>query len=267
MGLTVAICAAALASLVAAAPFTFGLSLLGIPAEVAACAAAGIVLTAIGFASISTNPPQPPPRPPPPAAQPHTGVPTTIGTGKSARSSYGQWPVLDFGSVSQSSSCDCYVTYTCRYGMGWDEVCDNQRWAIDKMLNRNTVFHVRPVGRAGGRNQVSWANQRNREFRTAVQGSRQDRGARCEVDEFPMGNLEESGNHNPQACRLVNGPGNGAQGNDFNMWKSAQWSRCSSFRRTVCRLAQPPPATWYATPTPFIIHSNRITLVLVPPII
>jgi hypothetical protein len=24
--------------------------------------------------------------------------------------------------------------------MGWDEVCDNQRWAIDKVLNGQTVF-------------------------------------------------------------------------------------------------------------------------------
>ncbi|KAF2969308.1 hypothetical protein GQX73_g4255 [Xylaria multiplex] len=243
-GLTFGVCAAAISALIAAAPFTFGISLLGIPAEVALCAAAGIAVTAAGFASKPSAPQQPPTKPKPPVAQPHTGVPTTITVGGSARSSYGQWPVLDFGSVSQTSSCDCFVTYTCKYGMGWDEICDNQRWAIDKMLNGMTVFRVRPAGRAPGRNQASYSNQRAGQYRTLVQGSRADRGARCEVDEFPMGNLEESGNHNPQACRLVNGPANGAQGNDFNAWKSAQWSRCSSFRKTICKSKDAPPATW-----------------------
>ncbi|KAJ2969652.1 hypothetical protein NUW58_g9936 [Xylaria curta] len=128
--------------------------------------------------------------------------------------------------------------------MGWDEICDNQRWAINKMLNGQTVFQVRAVGRAPRRNQASYANQRAAQYRTLIQGSRSDRGARCEVDEFPMGNLEESGNNNPQACRMVNGPANGAQGNDYNAWKSAQWSRCSSFRKTVCNSRDPPPATW-----------------------
>ncbi len=229
-GLTFGVCAAAVTALIAAAPFTFGISLLGIPAEIALCAAAGIAVTAAGFASKPSTPSQPPPvrdtathrkfvyheltavkKPKPPVAQPHTGVPTTITTGGSVRASYGQWPILDFGSVSQSSSCDCFVTYTCRYGLGWDEVCDNQRWAINKMLNGQTVFQVRPVGRAPRRNQASWANQRNAQYRTLLQGSRNPRAARCEVDEFPMGNLEESGNNNPQACRLVNGPANGGK--------------------------------------------------------
>ncbi|KAI2629291.1 putative class V chitinase [Hypomontagnella submonticulosa] len=243
-GLTFGVCAAAVSALIAAAPFTFGISLLGIPAEIAVCAAAGIAVTAVGFASKPSTPSQPPPKPKPPVAQPHTGVPTTITTGGSVRASYGQWPILDFGSVSQTSSCDCFVTYTCRYGLGWDEVCDNQRWAINKMLNGRTVYHVLPVERAPGRNQASWANQRNGQYRTLVQGQRNPSDARCAVDEFPMGNLEESGNHNPQACRLVNTVANRNQGNDYRMWKSAQWRRCSSFRRTICGSNDPPPATW-----------------------
>ncbi|KAK0630504.1 hypothetical protein B0T17DRAFT_616152 [Bombardia bombarda] len=77
------------------------------------------------------------------------------------------------------------------------------------------------------------------------QKARPDKSARCEVDEFPMGNLVESGNNNPQVCRLVHWKGNGEQGNDCNAWKSAQWSRCSSFRRTICRSSDGgPPATW-----------------------
>ena len=91
------------------------------------------------------------------------------------------------------------------------EVCDNQRWAIDKMLNGRTVFQVRPAGRAPGRKQTSWSRQRTDVFRTLLQGRRSPLNAQCEVDEFPMGNLEESGNNNPQACRLVNGVGNGGK--------------------------------------------------------
>jgi len=96
------------------------------------------------------------------------------------------------------------------------QVCDNQRWAIDKMLNGRTVFQVRPVGRAPARKQTSWATQRTDVFRTLVQGRRIPLDAQCEVDDFPMGNLEESGNNNPQACRLVNKVGNGGQYKCFN---------------------------------------------------
>lgn len=60
-GLTFGICAAAVSALIAAAPFTFGISLLGIPAEIAVCAAAGIAVTAAGFASKPAAPAQPPP--------------------------------------------------------------------------------------------------------------------------------------------------------------------------------------------------------------
>jgi chitinase len=59
-GLTYAICASAIAGLVAAAPFTFGLSLLGIPAETALCIAAGIAVTSIGFAAGSGGKPSQP---------------------------------------------------------------------------------------------------------------------------------------------------------------------------------------------------------------
>lgn len=50
IGLTVAICVAAIVAMIAGAPVTFGLSLLGIPAEIQICLAAGIVISVIGFA-------------------------------------------------------------------------------------------------------------------------------------------------------------------------------------------------------------------------
>lgn len=139
--------------------------------------------------------------------EPRTGVPTTVGT----RSSYGQWPLLNFGSVS-TKGCDCFVTYSCRYGLGWDEVCDNQRWAMDVMFKgQKSVFSVLAAGRAPNRKQRLWAQSHSAAFRTLVQGSRSPPAAQCEVDEFPMGNLADSGNNNPQACRLVNGDANGGE--------------------------------------------------------
>ncbi|KAK1953668.1 glycoside hydrolase [Colletotrichum sublineola] len=135
------------------------------------------------------------------------------------------WPLLDFGGNAPpgqtTTSCDCVVTYTCRYGMGWDEICDNQRWAIDKVLNGRTVFQPLSVGRGldSNRQYGRWRNQRRAEYRTLVQGSRPNQAAACQLDEFPMGNLRESRNLAPQACRLVNGLANGAQGRDYDAWE------------------------------------------------
>ena len=35
----------------------------------------------------------------------------------------------------------CSTTYVCEYGNGFDQVCDNQRWALDKISNVGNVFH------------------------------------------------------------------------------------------------------------------------------
>ncbi|KAI0419485.1 putative class V chitinase [Xylaria grammica] len=221
--LTATACTEALLALMEAAPFTFGISLLGVPEEIALCATAGIV--------------------------PHTGVPGTVTVQRSLRSSYGQWPVLYFGTAPQTDFCDCFVTYTCKYGMGWDEICDNQRWGIDKVWNGRTVFQVRDSGRETKKSQRFWRTQRAAQYRTLVQTKRPIPD-QCQVDEFPMANLVESGENNPQACRLVNGAANQLQGQDWNMWKLAQWSGCSSFRNTVCKNTARVPVTWEFGPLP-----------------
>lgn len=232
-----ALCLDAVAGGALGALITFGVSA-GVAGII--CAATGIAAAAaIGFAILSGvwgwlfggSP-----------SQPNTGVPTTIGT----RTAYGQWPLLDFNGAATTTSCDCSVTYTCRYGLGWDEICDNQRWAITKVLNGNNVFHPLAAGRPANRQQTSWASpQRNAAYRTLVQGTNLPLSARCQVDEFPMGNLREAAEPAPQACRLVNGPANGAQGRDYGAWKSAQWKPCSTYRSTKCHITDDgPPATW-----------------------
>ncbi|KAK8067767.1 glycoside hydrolase family 18 protein [Apiospora saccharicola] len=171
---------------------------------------------------------------------------------------YGQWALLDFnnggGGGGTTSSCDCVVTYTCRYGLGWDEVCDNQRWAVNKVLGGHTVFQP-DAQRPAGRRYSAWANnQRAAEFRTLAQRREVRNVYRCQLDEFPMGDLEESGGGQPQACRLVNGPANAAQGGDYSAWKRAQWRPCSSYRRTECNIQdRGPPATWKFGP----LNGNR----------
>ncbi|KAF4634253.1 hypothetical protein G7Y89_g3858 [Cudoniella acicularis] len=252
MGLTLAICIAAVVAMIAGAPITFGLSLIGIPAEIELCAAAGIVIAVVGFAVHGSESGQRNPNGSPGVNDPRTGTPITV-TSKNGglRSSYGQWPILGFPATS-FAGCDCSVTYTCRYNLGWDEICDNQRWAITELLNKKSVYTPAASGRAPLRNYRSWAQNHKDSYRTLVQGQRAY-WAQCQVDEFPMGNLIDSGNNNPQACRLVNGVANQAQGGDWNMWKMAQWTPCSSFRQTVCKKKDPTKVTWEFGP----LNGNR----------
>lgn len=143
---------------------------------------------------------------------------------------------------------DCAVTYTCAYGIGFDEVCDNQRWAIDSLLDSQTVFHVN-VDLIGVRSKRYWASSQRREtYRKNAQAT-QNPGerARCEVDEFPMNDLEESINK-PQVVRLLNGAANGRQGNDWRDFKWAKWLPCSKVRED--NDLPPPPVTWRFSPEP-----------------
>ncbi|KAJ5901541.1 CAZyme family GH18 [Penicillium taxi] len=193
------------------AVLTFGLSLISEGALCLTAAAAGIATAAIiGFSiiynivgwlfggSMST---------------PNVGVPTTV-TGRTA---YGQWSILDFNGGDTSTSCDCEVTYTCRYSIGWDE----KKQRIAAYLS---AAQQKPAG------ETQW---------------------RCQVDEFPMGDLKESRKNAPQICRLVNGPANQRQGGDYSAWKRAQWRPCSTYRSSKCKIADDgPPVTWELGPLP-----------------
>ncbi|RDW92668.1 hypothetical protein BP5796_02062 [Coleophoma crateriformis] len=162
------------------------------------------------------------------------------GNSGGAKSVYGQWNIATYPTTSDATSCDCSVTYTCVYGMtatagGWDEICDNQRYAIDKLLN----------GRLGDSNyaKAQWSPQHSG-WQAAAQTA-VNNVARCQVDEFPMGSLAEGVLPNPQACRLVNGPANGRQGSDFQQFLLAQYIPCSSYKENVCSTASPVvPITW-----------------------
>ena len=49
---------------------------------------------------------------------------------------YGRYAVWDL-----TGKTTCSTTYVCEYGNGFDQVCDNQRWALDKISNVGNVFH------------------------------------------------------------------------------------------------------------------------------
>jgi chitinase len=225
--------------------FTIGMSLVATPLGFSACAGIGAV---VGYASprlIGTvqgwrN------------AMAHAR-PRNTGSPDPNQKKKGQWDVLVFTAPpatpgTSSTTCDCYVTYTCRYGKGFDEICDNQRWAITEGFNGASVYHYGPRVLGGRFKKDRWSKEfRTSEFRTFAvqkQGPGKQR-YRCEVDEFPMGALREAWHGAHQIVRLVNGKANGAQGNDFSAWKEAVWTPCSIFREHVCSIASPePPITW-----------------------
>ncbi|OKL55832.1 hypothetical protein UA08_08920 [Talaromyces atroroseus] len=154
-----------------------------------------------------------------------------------------------FKSVQMDTNTRARMTATAG---GWDEVCDNQRWAIDKLLN----------GRLADSNyaKAQWSPQHSgwqAAAQTAIAGV-----ARCQVDEFPMGALIEGRLPNSQACRLVNGPANGRQGTDFQQFLLAQWTPCSSYKQNECGTPNPDvPITWAFSG----MDANRIAGSNVPP--
>ncbi|KAF2819761.1 glycoside hydrolase [Ophiobolus disseminans] len=174
---------------------------------------------------------------------------------KTPSKKYGQWDIVDYGllSTATKSRCDCAVTYTCKYGKDWDEVCDNQRWGIDKALHGNTVYNYQARGNTKSYMKHTWNNGADAEHHDGFKKLAQaivginNGAARCQVDEFAIGALRERLLPNQQVVRLVNGPANGRQSNDFKNWRSAVWMPCSVYKEFVCgtlgALAEP-PITW-----------------------
>ncbi|PYH78636.1 hypothetical protein BO82DRAFT_153532 [Aspergillus uvarum CBS 121591] len=115
----------------------------------------------------------------------------------------GGWQRAQYGKKDR----DCSVTYYCRYGTGFDEVCDNQRWGVDKVMSGQTVYHYQR--RPGKTFKDRWKEFRADEYKSLVVSSVGSGRLSCEVDEFPLGSLFEN---KVQALRWMNGPANGAQG-------------------------------------------------------
>ncbi|KAL8951478.1 MAG: hypothetical protein Q9222_002555 [Ikaeria aurantiellina] len=179
--------------------------------------AAGV---AVGI-GVSGLPPQQPPKGGP--KKPTNGGPKV----------YGSYPL----AVYPSGQTDCQLTYTCGYGKGFDQVCDNQKYGLDKITSPIRVFYYDERGTGTGRSKQRWAPARNAAYRSSFGRSGTGRN-RCEVDEFPMNSLQESANFAQQALRALDGDENGRQGADFNNFLSASWAPCSALKKSN------PPITW-----------------------
>ncbi|KAL9045767.1 MAG: hypothetical protein Q9214_001250 [Letrouitia sp. 1 TL-2023] len=147
---------------------------------------------------------------------------------------YGRYALKTYPQ-GQSS---CQVTYTCSYGQGFDQVCDNQKYGLDKITNPVTVFNYDQTGSGSGRTKARWAYSHNPRYRYSFAPASAGSRYRCEIDEFPMNSLRESANFAQQALRAIDGGENGAQGQDFQFWLLAEWWPCSSLKKA------PPPITW-----------------------
>lgn len=113
------LCALGVASLIAEAPLTIGISLTGITPKIVLCAASMVAMRAAGSARKPSRPAQIAP-----AGQPAPKRPK-IGSSTKVKVQIGQWLILSYVAGVPKAQCDCSLTYTCKYGLGWDEVCDN----------------------------------------------------------------------------------------------------------------------------------------------
>jgi len=114
---------------------------------------------------------------------------------------------------------DCFVTYTCNYGLGWDEVCDNQRYGVTEILGGRTSYNMKtPSISEQDRKQTTWSRDHHPNYHQwgttigQIDGTQRTRYY-CEADEFPQNALQEAfGVDAPQAIREVDGIQNAAHG-------------------------------------------------------
>jgi len=70
---------------------------------------------------------------PPPVKPPTRGGPKKNTDGKLMFGRYEFWDLEDKDT--------CETTYTCEYGLGFDQVCDNQRWGLDQVTYPVSIFN------------------------------------------------------------------------------------------------------------------------------
>jgi hypothetical protein len=149
-----------------------------------------------------------------------------------------------------SGQTTCSTRYSCDYGFGFDQVCDNQRWGLQEVLGGlQWVFSLPPCsswltrdllsdGTGNGRMVSRWGPRHNSAYRGSFGPPASAGRYRCVTDKFPLNSLVESGGFAPQALRELDGNENGAQGRDWQLWLAAVWYPCSAL------LQAPPPVTW-----------------------
>ncbi|KAI9035631.1 uncharacterized protein KD926_003171 [Aspergillus affinis] len=162
--------------------------------------------------------------------------------------------------VYKKGTKDCQVTYTCEYGLGFDETCDNMRWAIEVGFDGDKVYH-KAQSRFAQTYAERWYKTRDPAYRDLAArppGWPKGRGdqPRCNVEEFPFGSLQEAGNNNYQILRFVSRDVNSAHSEDWNAWLNAVWWPCQRLRKQRKIEPNGPPITM--TWSPFKEGDNRI---------
>ncbi|RDW80990.1 hypothetical protein BP5796_05688 [Coleophoma crateriformis] len=171
---------------------------------------------------------------------PTTGGPTSTSTGSSSR--IGPYT----SAVYPPGAKTCKVTYTCLYGQGFDQVCDNQRYGLEQQLNgATTVFHYPAAPPRTGRMKAQWPGWHHPNYHPWPANQHGGR-TWCEAEEFPMDSLEEASG--PQVIRQVDGIENGRQGADWGYFIRASINPCKSL--LGLRASDPLPVTWRIGPLP-----------------
>ncbi|KAK1146010.1 hypothetical protein N8T08_003658 [Aspergillus melleus] len=162
--------------------------------------------------------------------------------------------------VYKKGTKDCQVAYTCEYGLGFDEICDNMRWAIEVGFDGHNVYH-KAQSRFESTYVDRWYQTRDPAYRDLAArppGWPTGRGAqpRCNVEEFPFASLQEAGNNNYQILRFVSRDVNSAHSEDWDAWLNAVWWPCKRLRQQRKIEPNDPPITM--TWSPFKEGDNRI---------
>ncbi|KAL2785261.1 hypothetical protein BJX66DRAFT_329388 [Aspergillus keveii] len=177
------------------------------------------------------------------------------GTPSKPKGKFGRYTQVVYGKRDK----DCQVTYECKYGLGFDEICDNMRWAIEKGFGGQKVW-TKAESEFSKTFKQKWFDTRDREFtRYAMRppGWPTDRGdqPRCNVEEFPFASLEEAGGNGFQILRFVSERVNSAHSADWSGWLNAHFMPCFRLRRDRTIMPHKPPITM--TWSPFESGDNR----------
>ncbi|KAL2821415.1 glycosyl hydrolases family 18-domain-containing protein [Aspergillus cavernicola] len=164
--------------------------------------------------------------------RPKSSKPADQGTPKKAKNKFGRYTQARYGKNIKN----CETTYTCEYGLGFDEICDNMRWAIEKGFGGNQVYNRQLGAENKPTYQENWRNERGEEYRKEAMRP-------PGWEEFPFASLKESAGGAYQVVRFVNEVVNSGHSRDWGFWLRAEWAPCSRLREEQGIVPPEPPIT------------------------
>ncbi|KAL2811726.1 hypothetical protein BDW59DRAFT_167964 [Aspergillus cavernicola] len=181
--------------------------------------------------------------------RPKSSKPADQGTPQKAKNKFGRYTQARYGKNVKN----CETTYTCEYGLGFDEICDNMRWAIEKGFGSNQVYNRQLGAENRPTYQENWRNERGEEYRKEAMrppgwSDNPRAQPRCNYaygnrEEFPFTSLKESAGGAYQVVRFVNKVVNSGHSRDWGFWLRAEWAPCSRLREEQGIVPPEPPIT------------------------